>query len=409
MAGPSTTTARLSVAFVDLDRFKPINDLLGHAAGDELLRNLAARLRGAVREATSWPASAATSSSSCTEASGEERRRSRRTPGGSGGPTVPASTGPAQIFASVGVATARPSHTAEALLSEADAEMYAVKRKPTGQPPGPTMARGERRVLAEQLAVALTDDQLVVHYQPIVDLAGSTVVGLEALVRWQHPERGLLQPAAFLGVAEDAGLESEVDNVVLRPACAQLAALDATCDLARLSMSVNSVDRSTGRATASCDLVRSMLNEHGLAPERLCFEITERRILERPDHGPATPVGVTLDAARPSRACDWPSTTSVPATRRLTHVLQLPDPDPQDRPVVRQGITTDRQRHSIVAAITELARGMGIDAIAKGIEHSDQLEALRRSAAPSVRATSWAGPDRRNIDRCPRARAAACC
>ena len=259
--------------------------------------------------------------------------------------------------------------------------MYKVKRTRRASPREPQMARGQRRAVAEELAVALADDQLVVHYQPIAELAGETTVGFEALVRWDHPKRGLLQPAAFLSVAEDAGLESQVDNFVLRTACAHLAALDRTSTAATsMSMSVN---LSIGQLAADgfIELVQSVLEENDLAPERLCFEITERRILERPDHGPATPVRVALNSlaeAGVRLAIDDFGT----GYSSLTHVLQLPIHILKiDRSFV-SGVTTDRQRHSIVAAITELARGMGIDAVAKGIEHRGQLNALRRLGCP---------------------------
>ena len=289
------------------------------------------------------------------------------------------STGPAQIFASVGVATANRGHTAKELLSEADAEMYRIKRTRRAGPHEPKMARGDRRILAEQLAAAITGDQLVVHYQPIVELSGPTVVGYEALVRWNHPRRGLLHPPEFLGVAEDAGLESELDNFVLRAACAHLADLDAS-STRPLSMSVNlSIGQLAGDGFVG--LVRSVLEEFGLAPHRLCFEITERRILERPDHGPATPVRVTLEALAEAGirlAVDDFGT----GYSSLTNVLDLPIQVLKiDRSFINR-ITTGRQPHSIVAAIIELARGMGIDAIAKGIEHPDQLAALRQLGCP---------------------------
>jgi len=269
------------------------------------------------------------------------------------------------------------------LLSEADAEMYKVKRTRRANPREPLMARGQRRAIAEELAFALADDQLVVHYQPIAELAGETIVGFEALVRWNHPKRGLLQPAAFLSVAEDAGLESQVDNFVLRTACAHLAALDRRSTNGTAPSMSMSVNLSIGQLAADgfIDLVQSVLEENDLAPERLCFEITERRILERPDHGPATPVRVALNslaAAGVRLAIDDFGT----GYSSLTHVLQLPIHILKiDRSFV-SGITTDRQRHSIVAAITELARGMGIDAMAKGIEHRGQLNALRRLGCP---------------------------
>ena len=379
LAGARQSGAAVAVIFLDLDRFKPINDLLGHGAGDELLRHLSARLEREVAEGDFvarfggdefvvlhvGPESAAGLAERLEEVVAEPFQLA---------------SGPAQVFASVGVATAQPDHTVEALLSEADAHMYAVKRSRRGNPLAPVMALGERRRLAEQLAVALTDNQLVVHYQPIVDLTDGTVVGLEGLIRWQHPERGLLRPAAFLGVAEDAGRERELGELVLHASCAHLARLDEAAPERRLSVSVNvSAAQLTGDGFVH--LVEEKLHQHGLAPERLCLEISERSILERPAHGPATPVRVTLDALAElgvRLAIDDFGT----GYSSLTHVLQFPVHILKIDQSFVLGVASDRQRRSVVAAVIELARGMGIEAIAEGIERRDQLRALQALGCP---------------------------
>ncbi|GAC1542271.1 MAG: hypothetical protein NVS3B12_30190 [Acidimicrobiales bacterium] len=210
-------------------------------------------------------------------------------------------------------------------------------------------------------------------------------------MRWAHPRRGLLLPGAFLGVAEDSGRELELGEMVLRTACAHLARLDRVADAERragldgragasVSMAVNA---SVGQLAGRCfvDLVAAVLAEHALSPERLCIEITERSVLERPAHGPATPVRLTLDGLAElgvRLAIDDFGT----GYSSLTHVLQFPVRVLKiDRSFV-EGVATDRQSRAIVAAVVQLATGMGLTAVAEGIEEPDQAEVLRELGCP---------------------------
>ncbi|MHB1486086.1 MAG: putative bifunctional diguanylate cyclase/phosphodiesterase [Acidimicrobiales bacterium] len=367
------------VAFLDLDRFKPINDLFGHDAGDELLQILARRLRGVVAD-----------SDMVARFGGDEFVVVTHVPADQ----VPGlidrledtvaqpfalAKGSAQVFASVGYAVATGAHSAESLLAEADGRMYAIKRSRRGHLAETVTSIEDRRQVAKELSVALTRDELQAHYQPIVDLLTGKVVGYEALVRWQHPRRGLLLPEAFLGVAENSGRELELGEVVLRAACTHLADLD------RLGgepvwMSVNaSVGQLAGKSFV--DLVASVLSEHGISPHRMCIEITERSVLERPAHGPSTPVRMTLDGLADlgvRLAIDDFGT----GYSSLTHLLQFPVQVLKiDRSFV-QGVATDRQSRALVAAVVRLATGMGLTAVAEGVEEPVQADVLRELGCP---------------------------
>jgi len=368
----------LAVAFIDLDRFKPINDLLGHDAGDELLRQVALRLRATVRE-TDFVArfggdEFVVVAPLAHDGADDLARRLENAV------TAPfeLEAGTAHVHASVGIAVAGGGDTPETVLSQADCRMYAVKRSRRGNPLEPVMELSERRRLAEQLTAALARGQLVVHYQPVRRLADRRLTGFEALIRWQHPERGLLLPDEFLGVAEDAGRERELGELVLRTACADLTFLDPGGH-AGLTMSVN---LSAGQLDLDfVDLVASVLAEAGLAPDRVCLEILERTILDRPAFGSSTPVTTTLEALSDvgvRLAIDDFGT----GYSSLAHLLQFPvNVLKVDRSFV-SGMVFDRRRRAIVGAVIDMARGMGATAVAEGVERPDQVDLLRQLGCP---------------------------
>jgi EAL domain-containing protein (putative c-di-GMP-specific phosphodiesterase class I) len=217
-----------------------------------------------------------------------------------------------------------------------------------------------------------------VHFQPIVDLGArgrvSRVAGFEALLRWQHPVRGMLHPSDFLDVAEDADLDVPIGALVLQTACDQLRRWsdEGTGDL---TMHVN-VSAAQLAAPDLPDIVRAIVARAGIDPRSLCIEITERAMLERAARGSSTPAAVSLDRLKASGmrlAIDDFGT----GYSSLTHVRRFPvDCLKIDRTFV-SGIGVNKGDTSIVAAVIGLAHAMDMIAVAEGVDREDQLVALR--------------------------------
>jgi diguanylate cyclase (GGDEF)-like protein/PAS domain S-box-containing protein len=372
----ASSSGLTAVLFTDLDRFKPVNDLLGHDAGDELLRQLARRLEGVTRPSDTVArfggdefVIVAESLASVEEATSLARRVEEvvAEPFDIFGQAT-------QVFASVGVVVVEgDGASAESVLAEADAAMYAVKAARRGGDRRNELRVTERRLLAESLRNAVRDEQLEVHYQPIVDVRRGNVVGFEALVRWHHLERGLLPPISFLDVAEDAGLDVPIGSWVLETACNQLR--EWSTRSTPLTMAVNVSAAQLG-SSELLDLVSSVLERTGIAPAQLCLEITERAILERAARGAAPTPATSLDRLRQlgvRLAIDDFGT----GYSSLTHVRQLPVDDLKIDQAFVAGIGRNKGDTSIVAAVIGLAHAMDMVAVAEGVEREEQLAVLR--------------------------------
>jgi diguanylate cyclase (GGDEF)-like protein len=272
-----------AVMFVDLDHFKRVNDSLGHGVGDHVLGEVAARLRAAVPGDAVVARIGGDEFIVCSHlASPEaavavaERMLAALTPPvlGHGREIV--------ISASIGVACARPDHDAEALIREADRAAYEAKRH--GRNRVHLFDRAMRDRIRDDLAIesefrrAIADDELVLFHQPIVDTRTGRASQVEALVRWQHPTRGLLAPGAFIDVAEESGLIVPLGSWVLEHAATQLARWDAeggTVERVWINMSAAEL-----RAPGYAERAVAVLEAHGLGPERIGLELTERVLLD---------------------------------------------------------------------------------------------------------------------------------
>ncbi len=361
----------LAVLFVDLDDFKAINDTLGHAVGDELLRLVGARLAGVLRAEDTACRLGGDEFAFLVEDAPADRvdEIADRILGALAEPFALGDRS-ATLSASIGVATRdrlsddqSSAESADELLRDADTAMYSAKALGKGRVcvfdrrMEEPLAR--RRQLRPALEDALTNDELFLEYQPIVDMRTRSTVGLEALVRWTHPQLGRMMPADFVPLAEQTGLIGPLGDWVLRRACADLAGCGTL-----VSVNVSAHQVGSGELTS---LVEEALRTSGLDPARLMLELTESSLasagvgaeteLERIQ---AMGVRIALD--------DFGSGySSLEYLGRLPiNILKI------DRSLIER-VHVEPQRQEVLRAIGHIAEKLGLETIVEGVE----LEAQR--------------------------------
>jgi diguanylate cyclase (GGDEF)-like protein len=368
---------RTALLFLDLDGFKTVNDSLGHAVGDELLREVGARLAAQVRPddavgrlgGDQFLVLARRCDLSEAAALAFRLQQSFVQPFVGEGISVP-------LSASIGVAVGQPGQRqAHQLLSDADAAAYAAKG--SGRDRIHLFSPGLRDAARWRLEVAnaLRDgalDQFVVHYQPVVRVDTGAIDGVEALLRWQHPQRGLLPPDAFLAVAEETGQLIPITRWLLGETTRQ-AAEWAAQGLA-MRMSVNISARHFSAETLVRD-VRVALHDSGLAPDQLILELTETSVAEDPTRAEDQlsvlrnfGVRVAID----DFGTGWSS---------LAQLMALPIGTLK----IDRSLLTAAQRlaaggtGAVLAAIVALARTLGIRSVAEGVETAEHLQMVREA------------------------------
>ena len=370
-------TGTVAVLFIDVDDFKVVNDTLGHAVGDALLSSVAGRLRHCVRPqdvvARLGGDEFAIMLPDIHDPLTELSAVARRILGGFAAP-VNAGRDLASVHLSVGITHSGRGCDADELIREADLAMYQAKAKGKGRFEffDPTMASAmlRRHDLKEELTKAITRDELFVHYQPIVSLATGTLSAVEALVRWQHPVRGVVEPSEFIPLAEETGLIRAIGEHVLRQACEEASRWPAPVDGPPVRLHVN-LSAEQLRDPDMITVVRSILAESGLAPATLALEITETALLgdaatsvARFRELRALGVRISLD--------DFGTGYS-----SLSYLHSLPlDSLKIAKPFVDRLVGEDRDA-SFIGVIVELARKLELDVIAEGIETRAQLNALQ--------------------------------
>ena len=373
----------VAVLFLDLDRFKLVNDSMGHAAGDRLLEIVADRLRRSMRPSDTVArfggdefvvlCDEVADEATALEVAQRLAESLRQ--------AVPLPEGEVFVTASLGMAlSGTGDDSAAGLLRDADTAMYVAKERGRSRievfdPRSHDVVLDRMRTRSE-LHGALERDELRAYYQPIVELATGRVAGVEALLRWEHPERGLLHPGEFLGIAEESGLMVPIGTWVLEQACRQVVAWEderrgAGFASEPLIVSVNLSPRQLVEA-GLVDDVATVLAATGVAPGSLWLEITEGalaadtestlRVLQR-----LGDLGVRLaidDFGTGYASLGYLKSFPVGA-------LKI------DRSFV-VGLGRGADDTTIVGSVVALARSLGLECVAEGIEHPRQLDELRR-------------------------------
>ncbi|WP_423821476.1 EAL domain-containing protein [Salinisphaera sp. SPP-AMP-43] len=370
-----------SLLFLDMDRFKRINDTLGHRAGDVLLTQMARRLETCVRHGDTL-----------ARVGGDEflvlieNDRDGQVAAGVAERIITAFELPFRVSeqdivssASVGIVQLDNSYDSpEQMIRDADLAMYAAKQDGPGHYRRFCHAMrsqaSERLALQTDLQQALDHEQLALLYQPIYALGPQgDWLGVEALVRWQHPERGLLEPGAFVGLAEEAGLAREMGDWIMRRACRELIDWGRAADHWRLFVNVSMRELRDHRFLEQID---AALAASGLAPERLCLEITEAVFDDDPE-----PVAVVLEQLR-IRGIRVALDDFGAGYSSLGYLNRYPiDAIKIDRAFVIAITHTERTR-AIVDSILSLGQALRVDVIAEGIETEEELALLKRLGCP---------------------------
>ncbi|MFC3382379.1 putative bifunctional diguanylate cyclase/phosphodiesterase [Couchioplanes azureus] len=384
--------SRVAVVLFNLHRFKTVNDTFGHAAGDLLLTGVAERLSAGLR-ATDTLARFGADEFAILLAGVEQAEpamevterlaASLRRPFWIGGREVTIDSTAGIAFSALG------ERDADALLQGADLALTAAKQDGPGCiemfQPGMQVVRARRAGLEMDLRHAVERDQLMLHYQPIVDLSDGRVTGCEALVRWAHPERGTVSPLDFISLAEETGYIVSVGSWVLHEACRQAAEWNRSLPGAGLHITVNLSARQIRRPDLP-DLVAGVLRQTGLAPELLTLEITESVLVHDVD---ATVHQLhKLKALGVRLAIDDFGTgySSLAYLRRFpVDILKI------DKMFV-DDIGVETPGASLTPAIVGLGRTLGLVTVAEGIEDASQWKPLLESGCDQGQGYYFARP-----------------
>jgi diguanylate cyclase (GGDEF)-like protein/PAS domain S-box-containing protein len=363
---------RVAVLMLGLDNFKAVNDTLGHAVGDKLLRGAAKRLRSTLREEDTL--ARLNSDEFAVVQSGMVRPEdavllARRLLEAVGEPYL-LDGHSIVIGASIGIAMSPgDGDESEKLLKHADMALSRAKNDSRGTfsffESGMDARAQSRRKIEIDLRDAIQSDVLRPYYQPLVDLATGRITGFEALVRWPHPERGMISPAEFIPVAEETGLINGLGGLILRRACRDAAAWP---DDIRVAVNLSPLQFRAGNLLS---VVMEALKQSGLPARRLELEITETLLLEKSSQVQATLHALRALGVRISMDDFGTGYSS------LSYLRSFPfDKIKIDQSFVR-GLGTNNDAQAIVRAIISLGVGLGVTITAEGVETEGELNCLR--------------------------------
>jgi diguanylate cyclase (GGDEF)-like protein len=391
LAQAARANQKLAVFFLDLDRFKDINDSLGHTVGDALLKAVADRIRRCVREGDTIARFGGDEFTLMipkienVEDAAKIAQKIIETL------KIPFTLGERELFVttSIGISLYPIDGTdPDTLVRNADTAMYRAKDsgRDNYQLYAPAMNAHalERLALENMLRKALTQKELVVYYQPLIDATSRMIVGVEALIRWNHPQLGLLSPAHFISVAELSGLIVPIGNWVLRTACKQVKAWHKRLDY-DLTVSVNLSARQFSQPDL-VEQVRRVLQESGLNPSCLELEITESNAMQNAENTIYTLRDLKTIGVRISMDDFGTGYSSLNYLKRFPiDTLKL------DQSFVRE-VTTDKSDAAIVSAVITMAHSLNLEVVAEGVETEGQLDFLQRHHCDRIQGYLFSAP-----------------
>ncbi|MDG3065832.1 EAL domain-containing protein [Thauera mechernichensis] len=383
-------TGALAVMFIDVDRFKLVNDTFGHAEGDNLLRSIASRLSATLRRGDTLARLGGDEFTVLLPDINqpEDAKVIARKILDTLTPPIKLSQGDFRATVSVGIALfPRDGSTAEELTRNADVAMYQVKRSGKNAfrffDPELNSRHRDRIALENDLRSAIARNELELHYQPQVSFSKRSIVGLEALLRWNHPSLGAVPPGTFVQVAEEVGLIGEISAWVLERACNQISEWQRNgVEPPRMSINLSAHDF---LRTDIVDAITACLDRHEVAPAALEIEITES-IMMNDTAGVASKVRGLRSAGLSVAIDDFGTGYSALAYLQKFPVSTLKI----DRSFVRdlEGPMTN----PIISAITGIARGFELDLVAEGVENIEQADALRTLGCDVMQGYLFARP-----------------
>lgn len=383
--------ANLAILHLDLDRFSYVNDSWGHFTGDRLLENVAARLKGNTRASDIVARIGADEFLVAVPeiANGADVERVAQKILDVIAEPMRCGEQDLRITGSIGISQfPENGESAEALLQCADAALVDAKKRGRGRisffSPALTEATRRRQQIESDLLNAISHDEFVIHYQPIIDSPSGRITAMEALLRWKHPRHGLISPDQFIPLLEELGLMVDAGRWVLRSACRQAAEWNAEgIPSIRMAINVSAQQLYEGNLV---DTIEAVLRETHLNPKQLELELTESRTL---DDSEATisilqrlkQVGLSLSVD--DFGTGWSS---------LSCVRQFPlDRIKIDRSFVRD-LTTQPTAQAMVRSILGMAQNLGFLCIAEGVESSEQSEFLKKLNCPEMQGFYFSRP-----------------
>ena len=391
-----------AVLLINLDRFQRINDTLGPKCGDEMLREVAERLLHCVRHSDSVSRHDDQEPTTLSRLGGDEftillthlssaQNATKVAQRIQEALAVPfeVENRPVVITASIGIALlGQDGEDVDTLLRNAEAAMHAAQDqgRNTYQFYSKSMnvALAERLSLETDLRQAIDKGEFLLHYQPQVDIRRWEIVGVEALIRWPHPERGMVSPMSFIPLAEEIGLIDQIGQWVLRTACAQQVTWSA-CGLGNITIAVN-LSAVQFQQAALLDTIRTIVRETGVDPARMELELTESTAMQQAENAVGTfnqlkEMGFSLSID------DFGTGYS-----SLAYLKRFPiDTIKIDRAFVKD-LDTESEQAAIAIAIIAMAHGLKLRVLAEGVETQPQLDILRDQGCDAIQGYYFSQP-----------------